>query len=82
MSSIIGEVADRDVTWQVWTDGRAYGNRPSDIVCYRGSDGCWRDNSLMHRGKEVTASAKIEEVFSSWVAKLIVSPIDPLRHLK
>jgi hypothetical protein len=84
MSSIIGTVyCDKELcTWEVWTDGKAYSNKHLPIGAYRWPDGSWRTSPVEQALPPVKASAAIENLFSNYVAGIVVGPVDPLRHLR
>jgi len=73
-------------TWEVYTDGKAYsdsnGAEGNPTCAYRDSSGRWFSTLVARQGVEVTASKDLEEVFSNRIAKLVVEPVDPLRHLR
>lgn len=85
MSNIIGTIyCKKDTcTWEVWTDGKAYSDRPSPaMTAYRWPDGTWRDSLTIKSAKVVVASEAIENEFSKYVSGIVVGPVDPLRHLR
>jgi hypothetical protein len=65
--------------WEVWSNGRAFGQDPDHAVLYRWSDGSWRTALTSLGGVTAKASTKIEETFSAYLASVIAG-VEELRR--